>query len=161
MQGSNVFPSRNPSLNLHSFDIFPRGGLIGRTLFFSKPPNAVITKYKSLKLSRAHVNLSCEHVKSFHFFPSCSLRASVVLYPSKPFNVLHLSLVKDFASRQIPLSCEEADCEGLDLFVVLGSSVTSVTLEVKEMCDTSYTAAALGGVKVRGAYWKTGKTYHK
>ncbi len=65
-------------------------------------------------------------------------------------------MVKD-VSLQIPLSCEEADCEGLEMFVVPGSNVTLVTLEVTEMCETTYTATALRGIEVRGAYLKTGK----
>ncbi len=58
---------------------------------------------------------------------------------------------------QLPLSCEEADCGEVEQFVVWGSNVTSVTLEVKEMCETSHTAAALGGIEVIGAYVKRGK----
>ncbi len=58
---------------------------------------------------------------------------------------------------QITLSCEEADCEDLEQFVILGSNVSSVTLEVTEVCETSYTATALGGIEVHGAYMRTGK----
>ncbi len=45
----------------------------------------------------------------------------------------------------------------MELFVVTGFNVSSVTLEVKEMCETSYTAAGIGGIEVRGGYVRTGK----
>ena len=42
----------------------------------------------------------------------------------------------------------------MEQFAVPGSNVSSVTLEVKEMCETSYTAAAIEEIEVRGAHIK-------